>query len=344
MISFVNTVWQYGIAYTHKLVMLSLLPLTHLVFPCFNFSYQIVRHAILIPLAICFNIMIYGFVYLPSKPILYMLAIEEPTKEVLMAMVPHFQFFVMVLVHYLMVGIIFGLITGVVTGFNLRIIKFLLTSQATDAAPKKGTDIKKQEIPLLNELASQSSSGVSTGYNTKKTLPDDFDSVSEQLDPRRLGSSLKYISSEDMPTRSELSVGGSKQGYEDDDGYSYTTGDGTNVRTIPFPNESQVRLRTNPLKNDEYSKFIDSETNKKQDVKLNVEDTNKGKTKADAKGNYDGEPINTNEGDTKNDTDVEHNTTDTTRNDLFSISTRDLDLDTLASHVSIPEINNKKKK
>lgn len=327
---------QYVMLYTRKVFMFCLLPLTHLIYPCLNLSYQMIKHTVFIPLAITINILIYGFLFLPSKPLFYILGIDEPTRDNIKVLIPHIQFFMVNLTHYVMVGVIFGTVVGILTGFNLRIIQYLLTISDIETIPNKVKNEKNQTTPYFNDLVSQVTPSVSNEFADKNTTPIGYESTPEVLGSGNRTSTGKYATSQVRSSPNMLSLGSSNFAYEDDDGYYPTTQRGKFKHSDK--NRAISRRKTHPftIKEDSYS-----ETDEKQQPYKRLEvttDISEAEGKAKDQQKEDGDPEDpTYEVNDESYVDDGHDTTNTTKNDIFSLRGKDTDLSTLASHVTVSD-------
>lgn len=327
---------QYVMSYTRKVFMFCLLPLTHLIYPCLNLSYQMIKHTVFVPIAITINTLIYGFLFLPSKPLFYILGIDEPTRDNIKVLIPHIQFFIVNLIHYVMVGVIFGTVVGIITGFNLRIIQYLLTISNIETIPNKVKNEKVQTTPYLNDLISQVTPSVSNESAGKNTTPIGYESTPEVLGSGNRTRTGKYPTSQTRSSPNMLSLGSSNFTYEDDDGYYPLAQRGKFKHSLQ--NSTISRRKTHPftIKEDSYS-----ETDKKQQPYKRFKVTTdipevEGKVKGQKKEEVHPEDP----GDEVNDesyVDNDHDTTNTTKNDIFSLRGKDTDLSTLASHVTVSD-------
>lgn len=327
---------QYVMSYTRKVFMFCLLPLTHLIYPCLNLSYQMIKHTVFVPLAITVNILIYGLLFLPSKPLFYILGIDELTRDNIKVLIPHIQFFMVNLTHYVMVGVIFGTVVGILTGLNLRIIQYLLTISDIETIPNKVKNEKNQTTPYLNDLVSQVTPSVSNEFVEKNTTPIGYESTPEVIDSGNRTRISKYATSQIRSSPTVLSLGSSNFAYEDDDGYYPVTQRGKFKDSEK--NRAMSHIDTHPFTIKEESV---SETDEKQlpykkskvTTKIpEVEEKEQVQQKDDVNPE---DPIY--EVDDESYVDNDHDTTNTTKNDIFSLRGKDTDLSTLASHVTVSD-------
>lgn len=120
--------------------------------------YAVLKHTIIVPIALVMYIMWVSVVVVPSRPFLYMLDVKQPTSlNDVIEMAVHVQFFVTHLTHYFMVAFIFGAIVGVVTGYNLRFVHYILTpsssSKASSQLAKVPVHPKHKESSLVHDVA-----------------------------------------------------------------------------------------------------------------------------------------------------------------------------------------------
>ncbi|CAG90485.2 DEHA2G10648p [Debaryomyces hansenii CBS767] len=332
-----SIVLQYVMSYTRNVFMFCLLPLTHLIYPCLNLSYQMIKHTVFIPLAITINTLIYGFLFLPSKPVFYILGIDEPTRENIKVLIPHIQFFLVNLTHYVMVGVIFGTVVGIITGFNLRVIQYVWTISDIETIPNKVKNEKVQTTPYLNGLVPQVTPSVSNEFAGKNTTPIGYESTPEILGSGDTTRTRKYATSQIRSSPNMLSSGSSNFDYEDDDGY-YRVKQREKIEHSDR-NRAISRRKTHPftIKEDSYS-----ETDEKQQPykKLKVTTTDISEAEGKAKDQHKGESNPEDSVHEVNDesyVDNDHDTTNTTKNDIFSLRGKDTDISTLASHVTVSD-------
>mmetsp|Transcript_5349 Transcript_5349/g.6132 ORF Transcript_5349/g.6132 Transcript_5349/m.6132 type:complete len:345 (+) Transcript_5349:3225-4259(+) len=333
---------QYVMLFTKRVLMFCLLPLTHLIYPCLNLSYQMIKHFVFIPLAISVKILIYGFLFLPSKPLFYILGLDEPTRENIKILIPHIRFFMVNLTHYVMVGIMFGTFVGIITGFNLRLIQFLLTLSDIQTIPNKVKNEKSQTTPYLNDFISQVTPSVSNEFSGKNTTPIGYDSTPDTIDSINKTRTGKYVAGQPKESPNMLSLGSSNFAYEDDDGYYPIIKRGKFKHSTQ--NSAITRRKTHPftIKENSYS-----ETDEKQQRYKKLKTTSTVIPEAAGKANNPGkqeghseDPVH--EVNDESYVDNDQDTSNTTKNDIFSIRGKDMDLNTLATHVTVSDPNESK--
>lgn len=119
-----------------KAISITLFPFSNLLLPVARFFYLVAHHVFIVPIILVFRIFIYGFVYLPLRPFLFLLEISlDPNDDVevslinlAMRLLPHVRFFVVTLVHYFMVSVLLGAAVGVGVGLNLSFISAVFSS------------------------------------------------------------------------------------------------------------------------------------------------------------------------------------------------------------------------
>lgn len=336
---------QYVSSFMISVVRFCLLPLTHLVYPCLNFSYQIIRHSIFIPLQIIFNILVYGILFLPSKPLFYLLGMDEPSKDSLLRLVPHIQFFVINLVHYVMVGLMMGTLVGLVTGINLKMIQFILTIAKSEEETKV-KDEKNQTTPYLNDLIAHASPSVSNDSTGKHKVPRRYNSVSDIVSIQDSPRDAKYKGRSIGESSNAVSLGTSSFNYEDDDGY-YPLRQRVNYKDTLVHNNPNLNTLRRPFAAGE--KNLDTQNSETHEMhnpykRAKVDTTNEPELvmKGKSEQNKESElkyPIKEEDGESE--TEHDHSTTKTT-NDLFSMTAKDLDVSTLSSHVTVSDPHERK--
>ncbi|KSA00280.1 uncharacterized protein AC631_03942 [Debaryomyces fabryi] len=223
------------------------------------------------------------------------------------------------------------------TGFNLRLIQFLLTFSSIETIPNKVKNEKSQTTPYLGDFISQVTPSVSNEFAGKNTTPIGYTSTPETLDSMNKSSTGKYVAGQAKDSPNMLSLGSSNFAYEDDDGYYPIRQRGKLKHSQQ--NSAIARRKTHPftIREDPYS-----ETDEKQQPykKLKITSTDIPKA-ADIANNprkqegHSEDPV-----DGENDesyVDNDQDTTNTTKNDIFSVRGKDIDLSTLATHVTVSD-------
>lgn len=199
------------------------IPITHIVFPIAYFLYGLVLHFWLIPALQVLKVLNYTFIYLPFKPVFYWMELGDPSVLTLVQTFPHFWFFVINMVHYLMVSAFFGIMVGVMTGLYLKVIQSVLTmdnveqkvrlqlvTETTKSPNKKATPFVEEYLKKLNEPAAKQepqSKPLSRALNNSLTFQTIVNNIASSVRGGRAN---------------EITLG-QEYTYEDDDGYNYSS-------------------------------------------------------------------------------------------------------------------------
>lgn len=216
-----------------------LLPVTHLLLPVFRLCYFFFRHLVLIPIGLLLRGLLYGVVYLPLSPVLFVaqirldnhLTIESSLLNLICNLWPHIRMLVNHCTHYFMVSFYVGTLVGVLAGFNMCVISWLfrLPLEITDKSRDeiKGESSQKQHIlPQKHGLV----------VNEPKIKLEALDSHYEEIRPAPLL---------DGPV------------YEDDDGYSYMA--------LASPDDTTITNRSSgPARRRKSASLITNETIKEE--------------------------------------------------------------------------------
>lgn len=225
----------------------ALTPLTHVAIPIVLFVWNVVKHTLVIPLLLMVRIALFGLVYLPLTPVLLAVhvkydadvAVEVSLFRLVLELMPHVRFFLVNLLHYVMISLFAGGIVGFVAGANLSLVARLvqLPDFADDDSAKSRFSRKTQTTPYFDEMDRK--------INRLKR-----ENLSEPVTPRRrledqgpIVSNLPVIKKEET---SPVAVGmkplaltaNQEEFYEDDDGYRYLRYDVPEIS--PFEHLSHV--------------------------------------------------------------------------------------------------------
>lgn len=120
-------------------------PVTHIAIPVVLAVWAVICHVFLIPVLLVGRIWLFGLVYLPLSPLLSAarvhydrdVPVEVALFRVLADALPHFFFFLVQLLHYVIVGILVGSTVGMFTGINISLISKTLAVDQPKPEPKK---------------------------------------------------------------------------------------------------------------------------------------------------------------------------------------------------------------
>lgn len=196
-------------------------PVTHVVYPLVYFVYSIFLHFLFIPAFQVLKVLNYAFVYLPFKPVFYWMELGDPSVQTLVQTLPHFRFFVINMIHYLMVSAFFGVLVGVVTGLYLKVIQSMLTVEDARkqahlrlvALSKKKS--KSKPVPFVDEYLEKLNKPA-----VKREVPEP---VSQALhNSLTFQNIVSNIASLVRGGRMADMTLGQNYTYEDDDGYNFS--------------------------------------------------------------------------------------------------------------------------
>lgn len=222
----------------YKALAIAKFPFSNLLLPTLRFFYLILHHTVVVPIILVFRIYIYGFVYLPLRPFLFLLeihldpndAVEVSLFNLAILLLPQIRFFAVTLVHYFMASVLLGAVVGVGVGLNLSLITAVF-SLVKKTPPK----IIKRER-LRNPPAKTLQSGVAFRKPEKRIKKEE--SNIGPLDPLPVRPKEEvFVKNEHFESNNayrpqkalELSPTKSwapsetrhQYAYEDDDGYNY---------------------------------------------------------------------------------------------------------------------------
>lgn len=217
-----------------------LMPFTHFIFPIVFFIKAVVSHTVIIPVLLMMRIAIFGLVYLPLTPFLSLahvnydknVPVEVSLFRLLKDASPHLWFFLINLLHYVMVSLFVGTFVGLVTGFNLSLIVRIVTLPNKKSTASKMTQTTPYVSAIERKLARFPQDGLKSGVTIKRESigdnPIKFESkrdVGIALSPLPLPvlSNAPVIKKEERLNRKPIFRPNNMEMYEDDDGYSYMT-------------------------------------------------------------------------------------------------------------------------
>ncbi|KAK6456445.1 uncharacterized protein RJT20DRAFT_44742 [Scheffersomyces xylosifermentans] len=241
-----------------------------LVKPIYNLSYFLfilVKHAIVIPLQLLVDIMVYNLfiripIVIPLKYLLELNGVEHGEDEDFTWLMAQLQLFVVNAFHYLMVSAFLGVAVGAIMGFNLVIIRYLFTwgknkkkSSIMTRARKNGTRVGHGPggvYSVRNNKPLKPRSNISftlTPVSTKTTSPRKDTSVQTTPFLSGLINSV-IVGGGDEPVKATGSKLGQSNAnlrnrlgahkreesapmYEDDDGYNYNSFSSPQFSRIP---------------------------------------------------------------------------------------------------------------
>lgn len=200
------------------------IPITHIVFPIAYFFYSLVLHIWLIPAFQVLKVLNYTFIYLPFKPVFYWMELGDPSVLTLVQTFPHFRFFIINMVHYLMVSAFFGIVVGVMTGLYLKVIQSVLTVDDVEnnvrlqlVTESIKSSNKNKAMPFVEEYLKKINEPVAKQEPESKQLSQALNnSLTFQTIVNNIASSVRGGRANDMTLGQEYT-------YEDDDGYNYSS-------------------------------------------------------------------------------------------------------------------------
>lgn len=245
-----------------------LMPITHFILPIFFFVKAVITHTLLIPCLLTLRLAIFGLVYLPLTPVLNLAKVnydsDVPVEvfmfRLLRDLYPHFCFFLINLLHYLMVSIFLGTFVGIIAGLNMSLVSHILSLPESKPMSVKNT----QTTPYLNALERRSAQ-IKKEFGDLNTSPVKLEPKEENnalsLQDPEVKKEPEGEEREDGPILSNSPVvkleevltvrlkpfvrSSDAEMYEDDDGYSYMTFDIEEEPDAPiFPQIEQVETIT----------------------------------------------------------------------------------------------------
>lgn len=221
-----------------------LMPFTHFLFPIVFFFKALISHIFVIPLLLMIRIAIFGLVYVPLTPILKLarinydknVPVEVSLFRLLRDASPHIGFFLISLLHYVMISIFVGTFVGLVAGLNIalvvRIVMFPTTkstaSKTTQTTPYVSAIERKlanynQRVPKLETMKSEEKEPVKIEHRKDVGVGLSPLPLPPPLDP--ILSNSPVIKKEESYQFKPVFKPNTMELYEDDDGYSYMTYD-----------------------------------------------------------------------------------------------------------------------
>lgn len=216
----------------------ALTPLTHFSLPIVNFVWNVFKHTLVIPTLLVLRITLFGLVYLPLTPVLSVakvkydteVAVEVSLFRLFVDLKPHIQFFLLNLLHYVMISLFVGTFVGFVAGFNISIVARIVALPEGKARSSR----KTQTTPYVNAIEQRVAKV--ERKEAAETKPHEPDS-----EPLPSVSNIPVIKKEEVPAillKQLPSSSTDAEVYEDDDGYSYMSYD--LPETSPFQYLSHV--------------------------------------------------------------------------------------------------------
>lgn len=220
-----------------------LMPFTHFIFPIVFFIKAVVSHTVIIPVLLMIRIAIFGLVYLPLTPFLSLAHVNYdknvPVEVSLFRLVkdasPHLWFFMINLLHYVMVSVFVGTCVGLVTGFNISLIVRIVALPNRKSTASKTTQTTPYVNAIEHKLARYPQVGPKSGTRGTTVKKEPIGDRPVKAEYRRdVGIALSPLP---LPVLSNAPVIKKEEGhnlkpvfrpsnmemYEDDDGYSYMT-------------------------------------------------------------------------------------------------------------------------
>lgn len=235
-----SVIWNILVVAWH----VAILPLTFVVFPIALLIWNIIKHTFVIPILLMLRTTLFGLVYLPLTPVLSAVRVKYDTEvpvevslyRLLVDISPHVRFFLVNLLHYVMISLFVGVIVGFFTGFNISIVmRFVVLpedqpkrTRRTQTTPY--VDALKQRIAEAEAKLKQESQEPQEPMEPPKPEPEVKAEPKEPLlsnvpaikkeepkeEPKK-EQGLPFIRKPIITTPTE------REGYEDDDGYNYLT-------------------------------------------------------------------------------------------------------------------------
>lgn len=286
VISLIQHYLQYVQPYFQQLASISYsvvkFPVNYLILLPLSILYQIINHLIIIPTLIAIRITIYAIVYLPLKPVLFILGIEleaglsvdESLYNLIIKSWPHLVFASLQITNYFIVCLIFGGIVGIFSGISLSLVSYLLTSLETKTidfiqGSETAISVKKEpHTPYLDKYIDRIFENDSISTSIKR----DPLSILKHRDRRGDNGYLMPLIKQEYQPLAQTDNDSRANIYEDDDGYSYSIYD-LKVKKESRGLEGYFPLVNNDSKSDDTDDFSDDVFTNRQSTDSNTINT-----------------------------------------------------------------------
>lgn len=219
-------------------------PFTHIVLPILRALWQLFRHTVVIPALMVMRITLFGFIYLPLKPVLNVAQVRYDTDSpvelslyrLALHLAPHIGFFLVHLLHYVMVSVIVGTFVGMIAGFNMSLVSkiFTLSEEKSQGKVSRFT----QTTPHLQRLEARAKRASSRAEQSEPKVQAGKPKVAPLSSLVQNAPKVKIEEISPLEAYSRSFSGRLEQElYEDDDGYNYMAYEQnelpSRVQTIP---------------------------------------------------------------------------------------------------------------
>lgn len=235
-------------------------PFQWFIAPLGSVLYGTIYHLLLVPTQMLIRIIVYTFIYLPLKPFLLVMNIDE--SRTLLEAFFHFRFFLINLVHFAMVSIFLGVVVGIVTGFNLKLISHLLTE-----LPKEQK--AKYKLPVVPEKSSKKSTSLFSDLRDQVVVKDTFGKEPQHYFGNKINRE-NYVEQRSPEVTKDLESNEGSYIFDDDDGYIYSPYN--NSRVSPFLAESSKQRFVSDVINDDSVIPEENESENPSDNMSNIEE------------------------------------------------------------------------
>lgn len=209
------------------------MPLTHVVFPIVIFWWNVLKHTLIIPILLMIRTTLFGLVYLPLTPVLSAVRVKYDTDvpvevslfRLTVDLWPHVKFFLVNLLHYVMISMFVGIMVGFVAGFNVSIVSRFVALPEKKVTASKNTQTTPY-VNALRERIAKAAEEQTTNTRPKEEPIFDKAKISQaKINEPALSNEPVVKKEEVLPfiRKPFVSSSNERDVYEDDDGYSYMT-------------------------------------------------------------------------------------------------------------------------